>query len=373
MGFLGKGLLDGMVVTARNFVGSYFDKERLVTIQYPEERMKLPENSRTFPFLVFDGTAENLRCTACKICETECPPQCIYIVMDRDEKGKPRQRPKVFDIDISVCMQCQICVEVCPFDAIKMDNDYEKARYDRFNELVERLPDLLKPNEYYQKIKPTGAGEVDAKRKLEAEKKAKKAAAAKPVAPAVAGQPAAAPAAAKPAPAAVTATATPMKISIPEDAPFSAEQRAWLAGFLSAVSAGSAGVSPAVVSASPAGTNSAAPSAVVSKASPPASAGETPAPPSPAAAPAASAPGDWPWHDAGMAMPQRMDLAKEKPLADKLMAAMAQTDCHACGYDCRGYADAIAAGSESDLSLCLPGEAETAAMLEKLMKEAGKL
>jgi sulfite reductase (NADPH) flavoprotein alpha-component len=55
------------------------------------------------------------------------------------------------------------------------------------------------------------------------------------------------------------------------------------------------------------------------------------------------------------------------------MAAMAQTDCHACGYDCRGYADAIAAGSESDLSLCLPGEAETARKLEDLMKEAGKL
>ena len=67
-----------------------------------------------------------------------------------------------------------------------------------------------------------------------------------------------------------------------------------------------------------------------------------------------------------------MDLAKGKSLADKLMAAMAQTDCHACGYDCRGYADAIAAGSETDLSLCLPGEAETERKLEELMKEAGK-
>ncbi len=71
-------------------------------------------------------------------------------------------------------------------------------------------------------------------------------------------------------------------------------------------------------------------------------------------------------------MQQRMDLAKDTSLADRLMAAMAQTDCHACGYDCRGYADAIAGGAESDLSLCLPGEAETEAMLGKLMKEAGK-
>ncbi|MGO9245879.1 MAG: 4Fe-4S ferredoxin, partial [Verrucomicrobiia bacterium] len=103
MGFIGKGLFEGMVVTARNFVGSYFDKERLVTVQYPEERVQTPENSRTFPFLVYDddkSPVDTMRCVACKICEVECPPQCIYIVMDRDEKGKPQQRPKVFDIDI---------------------------------------------------------------------------------------------------------------------------------------------------------------------------------------------------------------------------------------------------------------------------------
>src|SRR5271154_3240877 len=236
MGFMGKGLFEGMVVTARNFVGSYFDKERMVTVQYPEERVQVPENSRTFPFLVFDSDKDpvaSMRCVACKICEVECPPQCIYIVMDRDEKGKPLQRPKVFDIDISVCMQCQICVEVCPFEAIKMDNDYEKSQYDRFDDLVEHLPDLLKSNEYYNRIKPTEATAVDAKLKAEKEKKAKKAApaAAKPAAPAPK------PAAPKPAPVAAAPVA---KLTIPEDAPFTPEQRQWLSGFLSAVSVGAA-------------------------------------------------------------------------------------------------------------------------------------
>ena len=184
MSAFGKGMLDGLRVTAQNFFGSYFDggrKERLFTYQYPEERPPIPENSRTFPFLVADDPNDpigTIRCTACKICEVECPPKCIYIIMDRDEKGKPLQRPKVFDIDISVCMQCQICVDVCPFESIKMDNNYEKARYGRFNELVEHLPDLLKPNSYYHQIKPTEAAAVDAKLKEEAEKKAKKAAAA---------------------------------------------------------------------------------------------------------------------------------------------------------------------------------------------------
>ena len=101
---LGKGLLKGLRETAKNFLGSYTDSERLVTVQYPEERLEATENTRNFPFLVFDGSdpEKSLRCVACKICEKECPPQCIYIVLERDEKGKPQKHPRVFDIDISV-------------------------------------------------------------------------------------------------------------------------------------------------------------------------------------------------------------------------------------------------------------------------------
>ena len=82
---------------------------------------------------------------ACKICEKECPPQCIYIVKSDDKKpdymGKPQFYPTVFDIDISVCMSCQICVEVCPFEAIKMDKDYELSRRERFDALLMRKDD----------------------------------------------------------------------------------------------------------------------------------------------------------------------------------------------------------------------------------------
>ena len=52
---IGTGVLNGMAVTLRNFVGSYFEKDRLTTVQYPEEREPLPENYRNFPFLVFDS------------------------------------------------------------------------------------------------------------------------------------------------------------------------------------------------------------------------------------------------------------------------------------------------------------------------------
>jgi len=39
--------------------------------------------------------------------------------------------PAVFNIDFSVCMSCQICVEVCPFDAIKMDTEFELSTDNR--------------------------------------------------------------------------------------------------------------------------------------------------------------------------------------------------------------------------------------------------
>lgn len=169
----GSGVLKGMVVTAKNLVGSYFDPKRLVTVQYPEERMPLPENSRSVPFLIYDGQdpEAGLRCVACLTCEKECPPNAISIVMQRDEKGKPVKQPKVFEIDISACMSCGICVETCPFDAIKMDNTYDHSSFERFESLVLNKEQLAQPNSYYHSIKPTEAAEVDAA--LEADRKRK--------------------------------------------------------------------------------------------------------------------------------------------------------------------------------------------------------
>src|SRR4026207_1850356 len=181
---IGTGILKGMAVTARNFVGSYFEKERLITVQYPEERSPLPENYRNFPFLIYDGNDPHagLRCVACKICEKECPPQCIYIIKSEDKKpdymGKPQFYPKVFDIDISVCMSGQICVEVGPLEAIKMDKEFELSRRERFDALLMRKDDLAKSNDYYRRISPTDAAEVDAKLAAAAEAGAKRKAAA---------------------------------------------------------------------------------------------------------------------------------------------------------------------------------------------------
>ena len=111
---LGEAIIKGMAVTARNFVGSYLSRDRLTTVQYPEERQTLCEAVRSFPFLVYDGDdwEKGLRCVSCQICEKECPPKCIYIVKSKDKKpdylGKLQLYPAIFDIDISVCMSCGI-------------------------------------------------------------------------------------------------------------------------------------------------------------------------------------------------------------------------------------------------------------------------
>ena len=177
-----------MAETARNFLGSYVSKERLTTVQYPEQRLPQKEAARNFPFLVYDGPSweAGLRCVACQICEKECPPQCIYIIKDTlkkpDYAGKMQFQAKVFDIDTSVCMSCQICVEVCPFDAIKMDVEFELSTADRFGGLLIQKRELAKPNDYYHKIHPTEAAEVDGRlavEKAKAEAKAKADAVAK--------------------------------------------------------------------------------------------------------------------------------------------------------------------------------------------------
>ena len=60
-------------------------------------------------------------------------------------------------------MSCQICVEVCPFDAIKMDQVFELAATDRFSGLMLDRDALAKPNSYFHEIHPTEAAEVDAR------------------------------------------------------------------------------------------------------------------------------------------------------------------------------------------------------------------
>lgn len=197
----GAGLLKGMGVTLRHAVETFrddgrqtpsryedshisgknrriieqpIDQQGLLTIQYPEEKRLLPERFRYIPMLIWDTQKHEDRCTACGICAKVCPPQCIWIVRDSDENGKPVTRPAEFYIDAAVCMSCSFCVEFCPFDAIKMNHDFEIAVYDRYPQLVYDKAELTVPLEYYAALWPTQyAQEQELMRQKEEEAKRK--------------------------------------------------------------------------------------------------------------------------------------------------------------------------------------------------------
>lgn len=191
----GLGILKGLEITLKHFVETFTDdfkwgKKRYgtpegiehrssvntrgaFTIQYPEEKLPVPENFRFLPFLVYDELEDGeqkLRCTACGICAKACPPQCIYITRAVDPTtGKPVAKPAEYFIDIDICMNCGFCAEYCPFDAIRMDHEYELASYNRKDHHIYDLQKLSKSASYYASIRPT-------QYRLEEEEKAAKAA-----------------------------------------------------------------------------------------------------------------------------------------------------------------------------------------------------
>jgi len=185
---IGLGVLKGMGVTLRTFIETYpwgrsllsalgiTQGDGLVTVRYPDVKQQHSERFRYFPFLVYDESPDNLRCVACKICEQECPPACIHITGPaKDEQGRPKKAngrtfPVEFQIDTSICMSCRICVDVCPFDAIFMDTEYEHAAKDRFKPMVFNKQELLKSADYFRKIHPSEAAVVDQRLAAKAKK-----------------------------------------------------------------------------------------------------------------------------------------------------------------------------------------------------------
>jgi NADH-quinone oxidoreductase subunit I len=198
----GMGIIKGLGVTLKRFVDTYVDdivwfrkryysdegvahrrsmKARgIFTVQYPEEKLPVPEEFRYTPFLVYDvdeNGEKRIRCTSCGICSKVCPPQCIWIVRTNDSvTGRPVPEPKEFYIDIDICMNCGFCAEYCPFDAIKMDHDYELTVYNRFQKNIYNKDALSKPASYYANIRPVNfAHEEAARKEAEAAKAARRA------------------------------------------------------------------------------------------------------------------------------------------------------------------------------------------------------
>lgn len=219
----GSGVLRGMLVTLRHFVETYTEDPRrvkaraatpnavrqtpndargLFTVQYPEEKLAIPERFRFYPMLIVDGTTGQDWCTSCGICAKVCPPQCIWIVRGTQPNGKPKPEPEEFYLDTTICMQCGYCAEFCPFDAIKMNHDYELSAYERHESAIYNKEMLSVTTTFYARTHPRAWAEESAVR---AEKEARDKAKAAPATPA----PAPVAAAPAPGPAPTGAASTP--------------------------------------------------------------------------------------------------------------------------------------------------------------------
>ena len=141
-----KGILKSLGVTFSALM------RKPVTREYPEMHKELPERDRAFPLLLWDHEVDEPFCTGCHACERACPVECMTVLMkdnpNHKSAGGDSSRRKIIDkfwIDYARCMRCNICVEVCNFDAISMNNTWdghETSVYDRAD-LVMDLPQLL--------------------------------------------------------------------------------------------------------------------------------------------------------------------------------------------------------------------------------------
>jgi NADH-quinone oxidoreductase subunit I len=147
-----------------------------VTIQYPEQRLQLPERERNRLFVNMED------CIGCDQCAKACPVSCIDIetvkVVPGDVVGKTgltsQGKKKAlhvtdFTIDFAKCCYCQLCVFPCPTDCIYMTDVFEFSSFNR-DVLKYQFADLTTAQGVEKK-------EMYAKYALEQEEKKKQAAA----------------------------------------------------------------------------------------------------------------------------------------------------------------------------------------------------
>ena len=118
-----------MGVTLRNLF------RRPVTVQYPTVKRVYPDRFRGILALAYEKDTGEEACIGCRLCEFICPPQVIKVEMLKAEK---RNYAKTFTLELYSCEFCELCVQVCPTDAIIMLKTFDLATSDRREMLLDK-------------------------------------------------------------------------------------------------------------------------------------------------------------------------------------------------------------------------------------------
>ena len=111
-----KTTLIGMSITGRYLL------QKPITVQYPDERLPIPDRFRGIHYL------EQEKCIECLACARACPIDCIE--MEAIRHGKELEWIS-FTLDYQKCMFCELCVYPCPKDCIHMGTEYAFVSFDR--------------------------------------------------------------------------------------------------------------------------------------------------------------------------------------------------------------------------------------------------
>ena len=106
-----------------------------VTVRYPDVKRKYPDRFRGVLALTYDKETGEENCIGCRLCEYICPPQVIKVEMLKAEK---RNWAKTFTLELYSCEFCELCVQVCPTDAIVMLKTFDLATADRRHLLLDK-------------------------------------------------------------------------------------------------------------------------------------------------------------------------------------------------------------------------------------------
>ena len=119
-------ILKGLAFTFKKMVFNLFSKKQMLTLNYPEEHYNYGPRFKGNHILTVkkDGS---LRCTACMLCATNCPADCIKITASEHDSPEVEKYPISYEIDMLRCVFCGFCEEACPVDAIRMGPEWQTA------------------------------------------------------------------------------------------------------------------------------------------------------------------------------------------------------------------------------------------------------